>query len=328
MAPPDRSDTPADTAVLDQAGITKNSRLRPNAERLTSWIEWLLQPDQHSYDRTVIYPDGTKREEPGPVAEINDQPGTLPSDATLPFESVIEGFQPWQFLHGMAAVAKPVVESPGSPLAQSAAALHNLWWVGDRSIPSLVDQFPTIGWTGEAADAAFGFLLRLQTVADQVTKFVDKLYGVVPKYAAIIKGVRDNLDEAAAGVVEAFEVKFASKPESGFSVDIAAAILAGVAAAAVTFVSPPAGGLILDAFVTSAWATLFTDVAGDTLEQVTGTVGGYWWRDLVDSYLHEQALILTAARDEIDQLNRSITGLVNLLTNDPEIKRFIEDYVS
>jgi hypothetical protein len=53
MAPPDRSDEPRDTSVLDDAGITTDSRLRHNAARLASWLEFLLHPEEHDYDRLV-----------------------------------------------------------------------------------------------------------------------------------------------------------------------------------------------------------------------------------------------------------------------------------
>jgi hypothetical protein len=328
MAPPDRDEQPRDTSVLDDARIEEDSRLRHNAARLTSWVEWLLHPEEHSYDRTVLHPGGHKREEPGPVAMINDQPGTLPSDAQLPFESVIEGYQPWQFLHGMAAVAWPRVERADSALGVGAAALYNVWWTADRDIPSLVDLFPTIGWEGDAADKAFTFLLDLQTVTGQVNKLVQELYSVGAKYAVIIKGARDSLDEAAAGLVRAFEQKFAAKPESQFSVDFTAAVLAGIAAAAVSFATVGTGALVTTALVTSTWSNLFTDVAGDALKSGDDAVGGYWWRDLVESYMHKQALILTAAQEEVNQLNRVITNLIGRFNGDPAIQAFVKDYVS
>lgn len=329
MAPPDREDTPRDTSVLEDAGITESSRLRHNAERLASWLEFLLHPEEHEYDRTVIYDDGTKREEPGPVTKANPLPGHY-EPVELDFESVIAGYQPWQFLHGMAAVSTQQVERGDSPLSQGAAALNNIWWIGDEGVPSLVDEFPTIGWTGDAADAAFSFLLRLQTVAGQVNKLVSELYAVVPKYAVIIKGARDNLDEAAAGLVAAFEKKFAAKPPSGFSVDIAAAVLSGIAAAAVTYLTAGAGALVVQGAVASTWSALFTDAVGDVLKMSTAgdSVGGYWWRDLVHSYLHVQAQILTSAKDEVDQLNGTISGLISRFGGDAEIQKFLEDFGS
>jgi hypothetical protein len=327
MAPPERDEYPRDDSVLRQAGIGSDSRLRHNSARLTSWLEWLLHPEEHSYDRTVFHEGGYKREEPGPVAPINDQPGTVPPDAQLKFESVIEGYEPWQFLHGMAAVAAPQVERPDSVLAVGAAALNNIWWVGDKRIASLVDGFPDVGWKGDAADTFYPFLLRLQTVAGQVNKVVQELHAVGPKYAVIIKGVRDGLDEAAAGLVNAFEEKFGSRPESEFSVDIAAAVLAGIAAAAVAYATAGTG-LIVEAAVTSAWSTLFTDVAGDVLKTAEDTVGGYWWRDLAHSYLRKQQEILIAARGEIDQLNGTVNDLIGRLNNDPDVQAFLTDYAS
>jgi hypothetical protein len=328
VAPPDRDEYPRDDTVLRDAGIGSDSRLRHNAARLTSWLEWLLHPEEHEYDRTVYHPGGYKKEEPGPVAPINDQPGTLPPDAQLKFESVLEGYQPWQFLHGMAAVAGPQVERRNSILAFGAAALNNIWWVGDKHIASLVDGFSDIGWKGDAADTFWPFLLRLQTVAGQVNKVVDELHSVAPKYAAIIKGVRDSLDEAAAGLVAAFEQKFASRPETEFSVDIAAAVLAGIAAAAVAYASGGTGFIVLEQVVMSTWTTLFTDVASDVVKMEDDSVGGYWWRDLAHSYLRVQAQILTAARGEIDQLNRKVDDLIARFDNDPDIQSFLTDYAS
>lgn len=326
MPPPERDDYPLDDTVLRHVGIGSDSRLRHNAARLTSWLEWLLHPEEHPYDRTVFHPGGAKKEEPGPVAPVNDQPGTLPPDAQLPFESVLEGYEIWQFLHGMAAVSSPEVESRDSLLANGAAALNNVWWMGDKRIASLVDSFQEVGWQGGAADTFLPFLLRLQTVAHQVSKLVRELHGVVPGYAVVIKGVRDSLDEAAAGLVAAFEEKFGSRPETEFSIDIAAAVLAGVAAGAIALAS---GGtfLVVEAAVTSTWSTLFTDVAGDVLKTQDDSVSGYWWRDLAHSYLHKQELILTAGKDEIDQLNRKVTELIGRY-GDADIQAFMKDYAS
>ncbi len=329
MAPPDRGDAPRDTSVIDSAGIDSTSRLRHNAERLTSWLEFLLHPEEHEYDRTVIYPDGGKREEPGPVAPPTDQPGTVPSDAQLPFESVLEGYQPWQFIHGMSAVATPEVERPESPLGLGAAALMNVWWIGDEAIPSLVDAFPDIKWEGDAGDAAHQFLLRLQTVASQINKLSDQLLDVLPKYAALVKGVRDNLDAAAAGLVKAFEKKFREQSESGTSIDIPAAVLAGIAGALVATASGGTALIVGVAATSSTWSTLFTDVAGDLLKEGAGDpVNGYWWRDLAKSYLHKQEEILTTARSEMDKLDRTIKNQIERFANDEHIKQFLAVYGS
>jgi uncharacterized protein YukE len=328
VAPPDREDYPRDDAVLRQAGIGSDSRLLDNAAKLTSWLEWLLHPEEHQYDRTVYHPGGHKREEPGPVAPINDQPGTLPPDAQLEYESVLAGYQPWQFLHGMAAVAGPQVERPNSMLALGAVTLNNIWWVGDKRIASLVDGFPQSGWKGDAADAFWSFLLRLQTVAGQINKLVKELHAIVPKYAVVIKGVRDGLDQAAAGLVAAFEKKFASRPEAEFSVDVKAAVLSGIAAAAVAIATGGSGIVVELALVGSAWSTLFTDVASDVLKMEDDAVGGYWWRDLAHSYLHKQAEILTSAQDQIDKLNRQVEALIAQYNADADIQSFLTDYAS
>ncbi|MGH3877692.1 MAG: hypothetical protein ACRDSK_11730 [Actinophytocola sp.] len=332
MAPPDRGDTPRDTGVLAQAGIAEDSNMRHSAEELASWLEFLLHPEEHEYDRTVIYGTefggpGHKKEEPGPVAPTSsDQPGTVPSDAQLPFESVLEGYHVSQFIHGMSAVGSPVVESPTNALAPGAATLHNIWWIGGKGIPSLVDQFQQLGWEGDASKLTFDFLLRLQTVAAQVHLLAEQLHPVVPKYAVIIKGVRHNLKQAADAAVAAFEKKFAEKPETDISIDWGAAILAGIAAAAVTYVTA-GGGIILISAMTSAWSTAFTDAAGDLLKPGDGApVTGTLWRDLAHSYLDKQAEILTAGKNEIDQLNRTVQNALDMFNSDPDIQQFIKDF--
>lgn len=71
-------------------------------------------------------------------------------------------------------------------------------------------------------------------------------------------------------------------------------------------------------------------MAGDVLKMSADgdSVGGYWWRDLAKSYLHTQEEILTAAKDEVDQLERTISGLVGRFNGDTDIQNFIKDYAS
>jgi len=329
MAPPDRNDVPRDSGPLTDAGLTEESRLWHNAARLASWLEFLFHPEEHDYDRTVIYPDGTKREEPDRVTIAGQTPGQY-TPVERPYESVLAGYQPWQFFHGMAAVATPQVERGDSPLAVGSVALNNIWWLGDKGVASLVDMFPTVGWDTEASKAAFDFLLKLQTVTGQVAKLVQELYVLMPKYGVIVKRVRDNLDEAADRIVAAFEKKFAEKPESGFSVDVAGAIIAGIAQAAVTVMT---GGVavgaafILESAAAETWKTVFTDVAKGAVAGVgKDDLGGYWWRDLAKSYLHAQHRILTQATAEIGQLNETMTGLIQKFNQDKDILDFLAKY--
>ncbi len=331
VAPPDREDVPRDTSPLTEAGLTEDSRLWSNAGRLASWLEFLFHPEEHEYDRTVIYPDGTKREEPGPVTIANPLPGHY-DPVERRFESVLAGYQPWQFFHGMAAVATPRVEGGDSPLRFGTVALNNVWWLGDKGVASLVDMFPTIGWDSGGSKAAFNFLLRLQTVTGQVAKLVEELYVIIPKYAVVIKRVRDNLDQAAARCVDAFEKKFAEKPESGFSVNVAGAIVAGLAAAAVTVMTGGAGAaFVAEAAATSMWSSVFADVANGVLSKLDedkDEIGGYWWRDLAKSYLYAQQQILTEGKVEIEKLDTAVGSLVGRFNGDPDIQQFLHDYAA
>jgi hypothetical protein len=63
MAPPDRGDTPHrgdSQKALRDVGLHagSGSRLSPTANVLASWVEWLLHPEEHDYDRTVITKTG------------------------------------------------------------------------------------------------------------------------------------------------------------------------------------------------------------------------------------------------------------------------------
>lgn len=97
MAPPDRSDHPrrmdtrADIGSVD-LNANAGSRMSENALRLAAWVEWLLHPEEHDYDRTVIYPDGTKREEPRRVTRASQTPGRC-EPVDVPFESVVPEYE-------------------------------------------------------------------------------------------------------------------------------------------------------------------------------------------------------------------------------------------
>lgn len=214
MAPPDRGETPRrDDSRGDLTKVRlhegSRSRLSRNANRLASWVEWLLHPEEHDYDRTVIYPDGEKREESQRITRANPLPGQIDNPTIdLPFESVIAQYNLLQFLDGMGAVATQEVEDPSSLLARGAAAMKNVWWLGDARILEWVHRFPTKEeWDGPAAEKARDFVGDLATAVTQMNKIVEEFNSMAPQYAVIIKAARDNFDKAADELVNAFQGK-------------------------------------------------------------------------------------------------------------------------
>ncbi|MCT2586428.1 hypothetical protein [Actinophytocola gossypii] len=326
MAPPDRGDYPQDPdydKYLATNGLQGNPTLGHNAERLAAWVEWLLRPDLHDYDRTVIYNDGTKREEPGRVTKASQTPGRI-EPADLPYESVIEGYYLWQFLNFMVAVSTQEVERPSSVLATSAAAIKNVWWLGDEYTTVLATHFPEDHWTGEAARKAYQFVGDLQRVANQLNKIAAEFHDVGPQYAVIIKSLRRNLDTAAGELVNAFEEKFHSKPE-GISLDVMGVVLAGLAAGTVTYMT--AGGVlpVVQAAVGAAWSETFMQATKGLRQEQRGTVGGFWWRDLVESYMRVQADNMADATAAVTELNRKVEDLIAQF-DAAKIDEFVEEH--
>jgi len=314
MAPPDRGDVPRDTSPLAAANLTESSVLWESAARMSSWIEFLLHPEEHEYDRTVIYPDGEKREEPGPVTKANPRPGHV-DPVDLPYESVLAGHHPSQFLHGMAAVATQRVQQADSILGIGADALYSAYWLGERQMASLVDAFPP-DWQNSSTTGAnaYSFLLVLQDVAREMHELLNEFCGIAARYAVIVKRVRDNLIHAAEELVQGFEDKFANK--GGVSVNVVSVALTGIAAAAVTYLTAGVAAPAAGAAVTSIWSTMFTDAAKKLLTESKSDqksapekIHGYWWRDIANSFLTRQAEIMSEAKEEVDALNDKILDL-------------------
>lgn len=318
MAPPDRDDQPRDTSPLNAAGIPTDSRMRGNAEKLTSWLEWLLRPEEHDYDRTVIHPpNGDKVEESG----RRYQTGTTadPKGIELPFESVIAGFQAVDFLQAMSVVATQEVERESSLLGVGTAALYNLWWLGNEGMQGFLGTFPST-WTGPASTAATGSLETVEQVANQVGKIAVDLRLLPAKYAAVIVGVRDNANNAAGQLVEAFERKFTER--AGVGLDIAGILVGVIAAASFTYLTGGAGGLVVESAVSAAWSGTLSGAVG-ALKGDAGRIEGNEWREIAQSYLSAQDAMLTEAKQTMDLLNGEVSRLLSLLQDSTLINKFL-----
>jgi hypothetical protein len=319
MAPPERDFLPRDQTPLNDAGISNDCRgeaaeLWHNAAHVCSWVEWLLHPEEHQYDRTVIWGTG-KREEPGPV---------LGQDS----ESVIAGYEPWQFLHGLEVVSTQVVKDPSSLLGVGAVALDNVWTFGNQGIQDLITAFGNVTWKGGSRVVADGFIGQLGSAVTEVNKLMSKPGGdvmlVTAKYAAIITATRKNLDEAADALVRAFDRKFAEKPEEGIDVDWKGALLSGIAAAATVVMTSGASAPIAASAAAEVWAELFKDAAGDLVKEKDDSMSGYWWRELAQAYFHKQTEIMQAAARQMDELNDILYFAIQEFDQNKEIQDIVQ----
>lgn len=333
MAPPDRGDTPRRGDSLIAVAEVRldpgaGSRLSPTANVLASWVEWLLHPEEHDYDRTVIYQNGEKREESRRITRANPLPGQVDHPTIdLPFESVIAQYNLLQFLDGMASVATQRVDAPDSLLALGGAAMKNVWWLGDKRMLELVHRFPSQEeWSGPAAEKARDFIGDLATATTQMNKIVQEFNGMAPQYAVIIKTAQDNFEKAAAELINAFQGKFYAKKENT-SINVLGIILSTVAAGAVAYMTGGAAlPIIAPAMVTAAWSDTFKEAGKVTASKVNshGTVGGYWWRDLATSYMVTMANIRHDTIGALNNLRDKIEGLIHQFNAD--VKPFLDKY--
>lgn len=326
VAPPDRSDTPDGDGqeTLERLGLTE-SRMSPNAARLVSWVEWLLHPETHEYDRTVIYPDGTKREEPGTVTKANPTPGHF-DPVELPFESVVARYPlVEQYLDGMVAFGSQHVEWPNNLLSQGAAAIKNVWWVGNEHMMRLIHEFPDEeDWSGPAATNAHRFVGDMSVIVTQLNKIVAEFNDIGPQYAVIVKTARDNFDQAAADLVAAFEEKFHDQAAPD-PIDIMGIALTAVTAGAVTYMTGGLAAPIVGSAVTSAWSAMFTEATtrlGNRIAQ--GSVRGPLWSDLAQTYMRTQADMVDDAIAAVESVNQKIEELLGYF--DSGVLPLIEGY--
>lgn len=331
MAPPDRDDYPRDEGaeVLAQLKLDEGSRSRltRNAGRLASWLEWLLHPEQHDYDRTVTYPDGTKREEEKRTTRANPTPGHY-DPVDLPFESVIAHFHLDQFLDGMAAFATQEVERPNGLLAHGAAAAKNVWWVGDKHMLQLVHEFPSEEqWSGAAADKARAFIGDMATAVTQLNKIAGEFANMVPRYGLIVKTARDNLDRAAADLVAAFEKKF-NERTTDISLDIKGIVIGGIVTAVTAYAAGVGGLLIAERVIEGAWTSVFTETLGTLEKSLTsrGHIAGPLWMDLAKTYMRTQADILSDAVTSLATLARDCQALIARF--DSDVQPLLDKYGS
>ncbi len=297
-----------------------NPRFTKNVDRLSSWLEFLLHPETHEYDREAFIPlsrtgggqptDYQWREVPEPVYFGSGQVGVPASESR--FRSVLHEYLYSDFLDPILALSTQHVETGANILAKATAAVNNIYWAGETFTHELAN-FPS-EWKGTASVEAQRFVARLEDVAGQLKLVVDALRNLLPKYGLVIKTARINLDEAVKGLVDKFEEKFHTRAEKEFSFDVLGFVVSVVAAAGVTYITGGLTFVIVEAAIADMWAGTLREAANNIFKQGdaeknVAQIKGTLWKDLAASYFKAVDGILRDAKAGIDHLNTEMTEL-------------------
>lgn len=308
MAPPERAPNPDHPAVdgLDPA-------VADHRGEIVAWVEWLLHPEEHSYDRAIVYAPGYSEEAPG------NKP--RPEGGHYPFHSVIEGrhleqfFDPAFALSGQAIgqeSAGEVEVEPGSVASLLFTSLDDARWKNNDFSGRIVGGFQDIREQCAGTAVCAGGGLFTGGVLDYAANFepvAKELEETLAAYGALIIKARKALDEAMGALVDAFHTKFyvGGIPAEKFT-------LIGL-----NMITAAMGTIITGGTGAAVWGSALVAFAGKTTEEAMGAqvAGSSWW-DLVSSYFHEQMTILDGARTEIGKLGERLARLPSEL---PEVPR-------
>lgn len=131
MPPPDWPEFPSwDGAV---GGLSTADF--PHTMPIATWVDFLLHPERHSYDRAEVYPDGSKVEVTGIEVGSADGP-SMP----LPTESVIAGNTMPQFFDFAVALTGQWF-GEGSWCDSAFKALDDVRWRCDDDLGKLTGGF-------------------------------------------------------------------------------------------------------------------------------------------------------------------------------------------
>lgn len=310
MAPPDRKPDPHHPAAAGIDGAFEHTG------EIAAWVEWLLHPEQHRYDRMIILPDGATVEATGNVAKpkpLSDPNGPmLPDppqpDEYYPYESVIQGCYVEQFFDPALALSGQRFDD-GSDLATVYEGLNEASWRNNESNGRLSGGFADLQkhWQGEAAEHGGEFLGRVCDFTTKFTEIARELSAIPVAYAGIISSARKNLNEAMGKLVDAFNHKFYTRGTPWEKVLVKG--LSAIAAGALTYVTGGAAAAAFGAGIATATDKLVDSDAGE--------VGGEKWREIVDHYFVAQMQILRDTRDEIDKLKVQVGKLAGRLAELP-----------
>jgi hypothetical protein len=312
MAPPDRKPDEGHPAA---AGLDP---VFGHEGEIAAWVEWLLHPEQHQFDRTIILPDGTKVEHTGMLSKPKTGPdinGPLVPDPIeppeyYPFESVIQGCYTEQFFDPAQALSGQEIHD-GSDLSKAYEALNNAFWRNNEWNGRLMGGFIDLQaeWRGGSAGNAGQFIGTVDDFTTKFTEIAKELSAVPIAYAAIIKTARDNMNGAMGKLVDAFQQKFYDRNTPWEKILVKA--LVAITGAALTYVS---GGTAAAAF-SAGVATAFDKL----VDSDGGQVGGAKWREIVDNYFVAQMKILQDTRAEIEKLQANVVKLSGRLEELPKL---------
>lgn len=323
MAPPKCADSRSHKSYsryLYDNNFKKNPRFGENVDRLSSWLEFLLHPETHEYDREALVPVGRTgggqptghewREVPAPVHVSSGQVG-VPQKETRS-RSVLHEYVYSDFLDPLVAVSTQQVETGANLLAQATAAVSNIYWAGQKFAHEL-SNFPS-EWKGTASAEAERFVARLEDVTTQLNLVVGALMNLLPKYGLVIKTTRINLDAAVKGLVDKFEEKFHTRADTDYSFDVLGFVVGVIAAAGVTYITGGAGAVIGTAMIAQAWSGTLSEAANNIFtqsdaEKKVAEIKGALWKDLAASYIQAVDDILRDAKAGMDHLNIEMAEL-------------------
>jgi hypothetical protein len=298
MAPPDRQPDPGHPAAAGLDGEFGHEG------EIAAWVEWLLHPEQHEYDR--IYVMGGER------YEVTYRDRSWEEDYGNAPESVIQGCFAEQFFDPALALSGQQF-GDGSDLSKAYEALDDAFWKNNDWNGKLKGGFEDLRqhWQSESAGHAGEFLGAIEDFMADFVEVAKQLAAISIAYAGIVVAARRNLNEAMGRLVDAFHTKFYARENPWHKVLIAA--LSAASAAALTYVT---GGT-----AAAAWGAGLATVIDKALDATDGDadIGGGTWREVVDSYFVAQMKILQQARGEIEKLGNDAAKLIGRLQDMPKL---------
>jgi hypothetical protein len=306
MAPPDRQPEPGHPAVQ---GL--HPSLAGHRGEIAVWVDWLLHPELHEYDRTILYPDGRKKE----VGGNRQMPNAVPHNENYPFESVLAGRYIEQFFDPAFALSGQLVdkdEAENAAAGRIFSALDNARWRNTHYSGRLAGGFEDIRERCSGSAVCVGGGTFIGGVDDFTTHFVviaEELAEIMTAYCATIVMARESLHKVMGLLVDAFHHKFYAR---GIPADEVTLFLFGATVGIVTTAISGGGGAAVFA---SALSALLNEAA----KQHVARIGGETWDNIVSSYFRSQIDVLDDARVEIGKLEEMVVALQNKVTTLPPV---------
>ena len=280
----------------------------PHTIPIATWVDFLLHPERHSYDRAEVYPDGSKVEVAGLQVGSADGP-----EMPRPTESVIAGNSMPQFFDfAVALTGQSFGEGAWSYYAFK--ALDDVRWRCDNDVGKLIGGFEDLSkhWQGSASERAGEYLGAISDFMKDYTEIAKELCQVVLAYAGVISVARRNLDDVMGKFLAACEKKFNERQAPQEKV---IAIVLGAVVTGAMSVTMPGASVVWQ----SALTALLADVVKLATEEEGRVVGGDRWRTIVDTYFVQAHQVLNETREQFGQLDGRIATLLDRLARAPRL---------